>query len=142
MTIDEIRRTYWRFRDVPVSRPKHRHLSSSTYLSSIKCQLEDSTRTDFFEHHKQWYGRLHIGLRGRYVDKCNDEGVPLQAKAPLMTLQGLRLLTVAHFNTCSRKSLKDLTLLFPQWSVVGRSSDVGTQAFTDLQWVSSASCCE
>ncbi|TYZ68442.1 hypothetical protein PybrP1_008937 [[Pythium] brassicae (nom. inval.)] len=109
--------------------------SSSTYFSSIKCQLEDSTHTDFFERHKQWYTRLRSGLHPRYVNKTNEEGVPLQVKAPLMTLQDLRHLTAALFKTCSPKSLKDRTLLCLQWSVVGRSSDVGTLAFADLQWM-------
>jgi hypothetical protein len=44
------------------------------YLSSVKRQVEDSTRSDFSEQNKTWYKRLRYTLRSKYLAKANGEG--------------------------------------------------------------------
>ncbi|TYZ59544.1 hypothetical protein PybrP1_003462 [[Pythium] brassicae (nom. inval.)] len=106
--------------------------STSTYLSSVKRQLEDATGTSFFKDNKGWYKRLRQTLRKCYVEATVGQGQPLQDKAPLMTISDLRELSLRLLDR--QDAISALAL---QWSLVGRSSDVGDLRFAQLQWTGS-----
>lgn len=80
--------------------------SSSTYLSSVKRQLEDETSTTFFKDNKSWYKRLHKALRKRFLISTTEQGRPLQERAHLMTIGGLRVLLSRLFDPNNIESLK------------------------------------
>ncbi|TYZ60679.1 hypothetical protein PybrP1_012107 [[Pythium] brassicae (nom. inval.)] len=100
--------------------------ASTTYLSSVKRQLEELTRTDFFRTRKNWYASLRGTLRKSRAD--------LSKNAPLMTVEDLVVLTETLFARNDTRALKDRTLLAFQWTLIGRSSDVGDLDFHRLQW--------
>ncbi|DAZ94121.1 TPA: LOW QUALITY PROTEIN: hypothetical protein N0F65_008985 [Lagenidium giganteum] len=60
---------------------------------------------------------------------------PMQSNAPVMTLEDLRQFRSGIFATNTVKASHDRTLLVWQWCMVGRSSDVATSTFADLQWI-------
>ena len=111
--------------------------TSTTYLSSVKRQLEDKTQTPFFEQNKGWYKRLRYNLRSKYVSKVQEEGKSLQEKAPLMTMEDLETIGEMQFKRNNVKNLKDRCLVNFQWSMIGRSSDVAGVTFNDFQWMGS-----
>ena len=109
--------------------------ASTTYLSSVKRQIEDTLQTDFFQKNKSWYSRLRATLRATYLHKADADGKSLQEKAPLMSLNDLRALGRKLFAQGTPKAMKDRALLNWQWSLVGRSSDVSSLTFQELQWM-------
>ncbi|TYZ58836.1 hypothetical protein PybrP1_005136 [[Pythium] brassicae (nom. inval.)] len=72
-------------------------LAPTTYLSSVKRQLEELTRTDFFCTRKNWYASLCGVLRKRYIKQSVQQSRPLQEQAPLMTVEDLVVLTETLF---------------------------------------------
>ncbi|KAH9151135.1 hypothetical protein LEN26_003925 [Aphanomyces euteiches] len=120
-----------------VSDPDIGFSTSTTYLSSVKRQIVEVTRTRFFDNNTHWYKTLRSTLRRTYIKQTIACGVPLQDKAPLMTLEDLRVITTRLWMRNEPRSMKDRTLLALQWALVGRSSDVGDVVFEQLQWTGS-----
>ena len=63
------------------------------------------------------------------------DGTKLKQHAPPMTMEALRLIGGILFRQNDIKSLKDRTLLNAQWVSIGRGSDVGVIAFSDIHWM-------
>ncbi|TYZ66677.1 hypothetical protein PybrP1_000584 [[Pythium] brassicae (nom. inval.)] len=103
--------------------------ASTTYLSSVKRQLVEMTRTSFSINRKERYSSLRMALRKTNLELATSRGRPLQDKAPLMTVEDLRVIgaRLCARNDC--KALKDRALVAFQWAHVGRSSDVGDVVF-------------
>ncbi|KAH9117749.1 hypothetical protein AeMF1_008725 [Aphanomyces euteiches] len=120
-----------------VSDPDIGFSTSTTYLSSVKRQIVEVTRTRFFDNNTHWYKTLRSTLRRTYIEQTTARGVPLQDKAPLMTLEDLRVITTRLWMRNEPRSMKDRTLLVLQWALFGRSSDVGDVVFEQLQWTGS-----
>ncbi|TYZ68974.1 hypothetical protein PybrP1_001386, partial [[Pythium] brassicae (nom. inval.)] len=108
--------------------------ASTTYLSSVKRQLVEMTRTSFFINRKEWYSSLRMTLRKTYLELATSRGRSLQDKAPLMTVEDLRVIGARLWARNDCKALKDRALVAFQWALVGRSSDVGDVVFDQLQW--------
>ncbi|KAH9072444.1 hypothetical protein Ae201684P_022022 [Aphanomyces euteiches] len=101
-----------------VSDPNIGYSTSTTYLSSVKRQNVEKTHTTFFDTNNHWYKTLRLTLRRTYLEQTSARGLPLQAKAPLMTLEDLR--------NIGRIAMG-----------IGCSSDVGDLRFTQMQWIGS-----
>ncbi|KAH9114065.1 hypothetical protein AeMF1_011831, partial [Aphanomyces euteiches] len=120
-----------------VSDPNIGYSTSTTYLSSVKRQIVEKTHTTFFDTNNHWYKTLRLTLRRTYLEQTSARGLPLQDKAPLMTLEDLRVITTRLWMRNDLRSMKDRTLVALQWALVGRSSDVGDLTFTQMQWTGS-----
>ncbi|KAF1332444.1 hypothetical protein FI667_g3538, partial [Globisporangium splendens] len=113
--------------------------ASSTCLASVKHQLVDRTKTTFFDEHSEWYSRLRLRLRKKYVALATDLGQPLQKKSPLMTIQDMKTIAAILFEKNTAKALKDRSLFAYQWTLIGRGSDIGDLSFRELQWMAHSS---
>ncbi|KAH9111233.1 hypothetical protein AeMF1_014192 [Aphanomyces euteiches] len=60
-----------------VSDPDIGFSTSTTYLSSVKRQIVEVTRTRFFDNNTHWYKTLRPTLRRTYIEQTTARGVPL-----------------------------------------------------------------
>jgi hypothetical protein len=85
--------------------------TSMNYLSSIKRQLETTTRTDLFKREAEWYKRCRRNLHQQFVLQAIKSGKRLKDQAAMMTLEDLEEMSKALFLQNRTVALMDRTLL-------------------------------
>ncbi|DBA05349.1 TPA: LOW QUALITY PROTEIN: hypothetical protein N0F65_007511, partial [Lagenidium giganteum] len=106
--------------------------TSMKYLSSIKRQLKETTRTDLFKAESEGY---LAQLQPEVCVAIYSNWKTVEKQAAMMTLQDLETISKLLFAQNSVHALMDRTLMNNQWLSIGKSSDIGSLFFTDLHWL-------